>query len=297
MPIFYANIVVKILSSFFFLLSGIFWKKILIENRVNYHLIFYRTLSSIGFIILFILIFKVGGFENDIWVKPISDTYFLDWLICICICLFSFWGLYFFTSAIKIGRFSFVGSLSTTTSFFSFIVAVLIYNEITGWEKWIAIVMIVLGYLYHQSNNFSGLKFSKEVLFLLLSSLFWGVSFVLFLIPIKVFGVLYFSLILECCVLASTIGLLVFKEKRVVPYPIDTQTFLICVLIGLMICGGSILSNLALTQLPVSINILISLLFETVTILYGIMKLKEKLLVKDWVLIVCVTVGVFITLV
>ena len=280
-----------------FTISGIVWKKILSANRINYHLIFFRTLFSIGFTLLLILLFKLVGYSNSIWLKPVNLVDFAAWSICIIICLFSFWGLYFFTSALKVGRYSFVGALSTTTSFFSFITAVILYKENPGFEKWLVFFVILLAYVYHQKDSFKGFNFSKEVVFLIFSSTFWGISFVCFLIPIKVFGILYFSLILEICVLFSCVFLLIAKEKRIVPPKIDSKTLFYCSIIGFVICVGSVLSNLSLTQLPVYVNILISLLFEITTIFYNLMKFKEKLFVKDWVLISVVTIGVFLMMV
>jgi drug/metabolite transporter (DMT)-like permease len=164
-------------------------------------------------------------------------------------------------------------------------------------EQWIAFFVIFLAYIFHQREGFRSLNFSKEVVFLLVSTLFWGISYVFFLIPIKLFGVLYFSLILEFCVLISCIVLLIFKEKRILPPKIDSKTLFICSLIGLVICVGSVLSNLSLTQLPVYVNITIAICFELLTIFYGLFKLKENLAKQDWILIAGVSFGVVLMMV
>jgi hypothetical protein len=44
------SIFLKILSSLFFLGSGIIWKKILIGERKNYHFIFFRVIATLFFI-------------------------------------------------------------------------------------------------------------------------------------------------------------------------------------------------------------------------------------------------------
>ena len=117
-----------------------------------------------------------------------------------------------------------------------------------------------------------------------------------YLIPIQKFGVLNFSIMLEICVLLSCVGLLFFKEKRLVPLKIDKQSMLLCFLIGFLVAGGSLLSNFTLTQFPVSLNILIGLLFELVVLAVGLYFFREKLNTKDWLLIVFATIGGFLLL-
>jgi hypothetical protein len=105
------SFLIKILSSFCFIISGILWKTILVENKINYHLIFYRTLFSIAFTLVLILAFNFFGTDNSLFLKPFNLISAKDWGICIVICLFSFWGLFYFTSALQVGRYSLVGAL------------------------------------------------------------------------------------------------------------------------------------------------------------------------------------------
>ena len=291
MSLFAIGFVQKIIGSLFFLISGLLWKKLL-TKKLNYHVIFYRTLSSLFFILLLIIIYHFYGIESYS-VKVLYEASLWDWTFTIGLCAFSYWGLYFYTTAIQNGRYSFVTPLSGVTVLFSFFTSVFIYNESLTLLKCTALLFIIGGLLYHQKDKFINIQISKEVLFILLSSIFWGISFVLYLIPIKKFGVLNFSFILEFCVFMSTVLLLITKDKKIIPPTFDLSNLSLCILMGMMVAGGSVLSNFSLTELPVSINIMIGLLFEIFILLIGIFKFKEQLSQKDWILILLVSFGSF----
>jgi hypothetical protein len=65
---------------------------------------------------------------------------------------------------------------------------------------------------------------------------------------------------------------------------------------GFLVAGGTLLSNFTLTQFPVSLNILIGLLFELITVAVGLYFFKEKLHLKDYILIVFASIGGFLLL-
>ena len=117
-----------------------------------------------------------------------------------------------------------------------------------------------------------------------------------YLIPIKKFGVINFSVILEVCVFISCLGLLIFKEKRIIPPKLSKNGLLLCLLMGFLVAAGSFLSNFTLTLFPVSMNILIGLLFEIIILAVGIYFFREKLDKKDWLFILFASFGGFLLL-
>lgn len=286
---FNTSLLLKIISSLFFLISGIVWKKVLVIGGKNYHYIFYRVIATLFFFLLIKYYFQYTEIEN--FNKVISVITFKDWIVCVSICLFSFWGLYFYTEALQNGRLSFIAPLNGIAPVFSFITSVIIFNETLSFPKYISLILFCIGLFLHQKDKLVDFKISKEVLLTLLFSLIWGISFVLYLIPIKNFGVINFSIILELCVFVSCIGLLVFKEKRVLPPRLNNNNLLLCLLMGFLVAGGSLLSNFTLTQFPVSLNILIGLLFELIVLVVGLYFFREKLNNKDWLLIALATIG------
>lgn len=291
---FNTSLLLKIISSLFFLISGIVWKKILNNGVENYHYIFYRVIATLFFFFLIQFYFQYNEIEN--FHKSISVVDYKDWIICVFICLFSFWGLFFYTEALQNGRLSFIAPLIVISSAISFITSLLVYNEALSIAKYISILLILTGLFLHQKEKLTAFKISNEVLLIMLFSVFWGISFVLYLIPIKKFGVLNFSIILELCVFISCVGLLVFKEKRIIPPKLNISELLLCLLMGLLVAGGSLLANFTLTQLPVSLNILIGLLFELIVLAVGLYFFREKLNKKDWILIALATIGGFLLL-
>lgn len=152
-------------------------------------------------------------------------------------------------------------------------------------------MLILIGLFLHQREKWFDFTISKEVFYTLMFTIIWGISFVLFSIPIKIFGVLNFSIILEVCVFASCIVLLVFKEKRITPPKPSNHHLWLCLLMGFLVAGGSLLSNFTLTLFPVSLNILLGLVFEMIVLIIGLYFFSEKLARKDWILIGITTVS------
>lgn len=286
---FQTSLIIKIISAVFFFISGIVWKKILSLDVKNYHFIFYRVIASLFFLLLIKFYFLF--YDLDLTIKNQFFPSIWDWFICVLICLFSFWGLYFYTKALQNGRVSFIVPVSGITSFFSFITSIVIFDEIINLSKYLSFIAIVIGVIIHQKNNILKIKFSREFLFTLLSNFVWGISFVLYLIPIKKFGVLNFSIILEICVLLSCFLLIVYNDKKVLPPKIHNRDMWFCILMGFLIAGGSFLSNFTLILFPVSLNILIGLIFEVLILTSGLYFFKEKLLKEDWILITFITIS------
>ncbi len=289
---FKTSLILKIISSLFFLLSGILWKKVLMAGGRNYHFIFYRVLFTLV-LFGFIYYFNQNNEPTSIAIFQLPIT---DWAICIGVCMLSFWGLYFYTEALQNGRLSFIAPLNGISYLFTIITSILIFNESLNTPKFLALLLVLTGLFIHQMYNFMNFKISKEVLLTLLFSIIWGISFVLYLIPIKKFGVLNFSIILELCVCFSCMGLLIFKEKILVPSSLSKNNLLICMLMGFLVAGGSLFGNFTLTQIPVSLNILIGLFFELLVLAVGLFFFREKLNSNDWMLIAFATIGGFLLL-
>jgi uncharacterized membrane protein len=285
----FSAIILKIISSTFFLFSGIIWKNVIVRN-INYRVIFYRSIFSIGSTLLAILAFSKLDI-TDYSIQDFNNGTIFDWLFTISICFFSFFGLYYYTNALKIGRYSFVTPFVSTASIFSFLTALLFFNEELSIYNISSFGLLTIGILYHQKDQLKDFKLNKEILLSLLCAFFWGVSFVLYLIPIKKFGVLNFSLILEVCVFLSSMGILIYKEKKLAPRLLSKRSMELSVVIGLLVTGGNITAHYALDNMPIIINIVVALIFEAIMLVVGIKIFKEKFLIKDWVLIIIITLA------
>lgn len=278
-------ILLKILSLLLFLISGLIWKKISGKTTINYHLIFFRSI----FTILTLLIIYNLNTENESKILLTNAIKTKDWIIAICIGLFSFWGLFFYTKSIQEGRFSMITPLTSITTAISFCSSLFIYDEKISSLKILSLIIILVALIYHQKKHLLHFALSKEIFFILLFSLIWGISFVLYLIPIKSFGALNFSLLLEICVTFSCVFLLLLIEKSLLPKKINLETKGWCALIGILVAFGSYFSNLCLSKFEVSFNILLGLGFEIIVLSIGLFLFKEKIGKKDWVLIISIT--------
>lgn len=289
-----SGIILKIISSTFYLFSGIIWKRVIRKN-INYRVIFYRSIFSIASTLLAILAFQKFNSVNYS-IQDFKNGTILDWLFTILLCFFSFFGLYFYTNALKIGRFGFVTPFVSTASIFSFLTALLLFNEEVSIYNLSAFGLLTFGILYHQKQQLKDFKLNKEILLSLLCAFFWGVSFVLYLIPIKKFGVLNFSLILEVCVFFTSMGILIFKEKRIVPRLLSKRSMKFSVIIGVLVTGGNITAHYALENMPIIVNIVVALIFEAIMITVGFKIFKEQFQIKDWVLILIITLATTLVL-
>ncbi len=283
------GVLIKIVSSIFYLISGLLWKRIL-PRGLNYHLIFYRTIFSILFSIVVISAFSFTDYGTG-ELDRFFQSSFKDWVFALTICFFSFYGLYYFTNALKHGRYTVVAPFISMAAVFSFGTAYFLYDEVVGLNAVLSFIFLFGALVYHQFSYLKTFRLSKEIYLCLLSSLFWGVSFVLYPISIEAFGVYNFSLILELCVLLSCVYLTVLKEntlKLTLPNKADLK---ICFWIGLCVAGGNIGANYSLQNIAIYLNIIIAVLFEAAMILAGLYWFKEKLRMRDWVLVIGITVG------
>ena len=86
----FLGIVLKIISSTFYLFSGIIWKKV-IRRNINYRVIFYRSIFSIASTLLAILVFSKMEI-TDYSLQDFKNGTFLDWLFTILLCFLVFLG-------------------------------------------------------------------------------------------------------------------------------------------------------------------------------------------------------------
>tara|TARA_B100001564_G_C20568178_1_gene636997 strand:+ start:130 stop:1014 length:885 start_codon:yes stop_codon:yes gene_type:complete len=290
----FSAIILKIISSLFYLFSGIVWKKV-IKRNINYRVIYYRSIFSIISTLLAILAFQKFN-SVDYSIQDFKNGTILDWLFTISLCFFSFFGLYYYTNALKIGRYGFVTPFVSTASIFSFLTALLFFNEEASIYNLSSFGLLTFGILHHQKDQLKDFRLNKEILLSIFCAFFWGVSFVLYLIPIQKFGVLNFSLILEVCVFFSAMGILIFKEKRIVPRLLSKRSMRLSVIIGVLVTGGNITAHYALENMPIIINIVVALIFEAIMITVGFKIFKEQFQIKDWALILIITLATTLVL-
>ena len=88
-----SGIILKIISSTFYLFSGIIWKRVIRKN-INYRVIFYRSIFSIASTLLAILAFQKFNSVNYS-IQDFKNGTILDWLFTILLCFLVFLGFTF----------------------------------------------------------------------------------------------------------------------------------------------------------------------------------------------------------
>lgn len=105
-------------------------------------------------------------------------------------------------------------------------------------------------------------------------------------------GVLPFSLLLEITVLVTSLFLVRNNLGRL-DFQLDefSKYAPIIAVMGLAVFFGVLFNNISLTQIPVSLLITIGLAGEALTILYGMLRFKERLSTNEWLAVAWSTVG------
>ena len=225
-------------------------------------------------------------------IKPLSNIPWWFWLTSIALCVFSYFGLYYFTNAVQQGKISLVAPLGAVAQLFGILTALLAFGETISITKASASVLFVLSIIQVSYRKGHGITFTKQVVFIVLSCFFWGISFPLFLFPVREMGVLPFSLLLEITVLVTSLFLVRNNLGRL-DFQLDefSKYAPIIAVMGLAVYFGVLFNNISLTQIPVSLLITIGLAGEALTILYGMLRFKERLSTNEWLAVAWSTVG------
>lgn len=273
------------------MLSGILWKRVLDHGVASHKLILLRAICSLGVLSVLWGITKYFDIELLDTLGNTPSASMLDYVWAVAIGLLSFWGLYAYSGALTKGRYSFVASLAAISTTVSMVASVLIHGELPTAMQVCAASCIICGLIYHQRAAIREQSFSKELAWTLLCNLLWGVSFVLYAIPIRQLGSFRFTLILECCVLVSAGLLSCFNMSTPPLRSLTSANIAACAVVGVLVAAGSLLSNIALGQISVLLNILIGFVFEVLVLIVGWMVFKESLTKDDWVLIVITSIA------
>lgn len=259
-------------SSAFYGFSNAYWKKA-IQDAPFLQVIFSRGLYTTSFFgLCYFADFQWGIFTPWLGERPAFTAGELT--LSIGLCVFSFFGLYFFVRSLKTEAVSLVSPISSI-NLFGLLTAVLFLGETWGFAYSMATLCVVGGvFLLFQSDwHFSSISsFLKALGGSILASFFWGVSYSLFKYPVAWLGVLPFSFLLELCVtLCVGVFLLIQKQKwqQIPQAPIR--------ILALCIMLGSILLNIAYKTATITQIIFVSKSQLVLTLVFGQILYREKL--------------------
>lgn len=260
-----------LLSSSFYGFSNAYWKKA-IQGYSFLQVIFTRGLYTTTFFgMCYFADYQWGMFTPWLGVRPVFDLVQLAQSLGLCI--FSFFGLYFFVRSLKSKTVSLVAPISSI-NLFGLLTAVLLLGE--SWKISFSIAALcVLGgiiLIFQNEWHFTSIRsFVKALGGSILASFFWGVSYALFKYPVAWLGVLPFSFLLELCVTLCVGGFLLFQKQKWQPIPqTPIRILALCLILG------TIFLNIAYKTATVTQIIFVSKFQLILTLLFGQILYREK---------------------
>ena len=259
-------------SSAFYGFSNAYWKKA-IQDAPFLQVIFVRGLYTTSFFgLCYLADFQWSIFTPWLGIRPAFNL--VQLAMSVGLCLFSFFGLYFFVRSLKSQAVSLVVPVSSI-NLFGLLTAVLFLGESWGLSFSIATFCVVGGiFLIFQSDwHFSSKgALLKALVGSILASFFWGVSYALFKYPVAWLGVLPFSFLLELCVTLCVGVFLFFQKQKWQQIPQNP-----ILILALCIILGSVFLNIAYKTATVTQIIFVSKSQLVLTLIFGQILYGEKI--------------------
>ena len=251
-------------------------------------------------LLLFTSLHYLGYAKPFIYInKNLFQTNY--WLYSILICIFCSLGLVCYVSSLKQKLVAVAVSLSSI-NIFGITAATIFFNETFLAKHFISLLIATIGILFiliKEQANQQKIKFDiRSISLPILASMFWGVGYTLFKIPLQWMGALTLSLLIECTVLVVAFIIIVANKKlslhKFSLAFITTPHFYIS---GLLLVGGSIFVNIALTKLSIAnVNILGMFTFP-VSIIAAFIFNNEKPTIREWLGMFFITASILFLLI
>lgn len=277
------------LSVFSFALSNCLWIYPLKRLSFLEVIIIRSLLTSVLFWVLFAA--EELGLIPQLYTKP-TEPQSLTVVYSVLLCVFSFFGLYFYVKSLKAEKVGIAVPVSNISSFFGVAVAVFFLGEQVHFTFYISFLLAFAGVMLVNNKPVKSFRFTRGVHYNLLAAFFWGVSFALFVIPVKALGAVLFSAILEITVFLCSIFLFYTENKKwfFPVYHID-KSIIALALLGF---GGVIFYNLSFLYLPVSTISLLSTITPAFSVLFATILFRERLRLWQYVGVVTILLGLLL---
>ena len=287
-----AFIIIRILSLFCFFISDLLWIKPIKSGIPNYVLIFIRSIFTALIFTTIWLVLKQSMADIAIDNNLLKESYqnsLMFYLSAVLLCLFSFWGLYFFTSSLKLNKFSFVAPLANLGFIFTILTSFWVYqtsitsNQIIALIIFAVTVMVVLKQI--PLNDFKLL-----VVPIVLTHFFWDTAVVFYPLIIDSIGIIPFCLLMEVCVMISS-GILVVVNSKIISWYLIKPHLIRAIFMAIVICTAVFLFSTSLTYLPVLVVVTLGLLTKIIRLTYGYTVLKERLDKNEVTVLLLMVIG------
>lgn len=217
---------------------------------------------------------------------------FTEILQAIALSVFSYFGLFFYVKSLHEEKVSIAVPVSSISAFFGVATAIIYLGEPLRFSFFIVLILFAVGVTFINNKPIKNFRMSKGVRYNLAAAFFWGVSFALFIFPVKALGAVLFSFILEAVVCTCSL-ILLRRENGVWSFPL-AQTDKYILALAVLGFGGVIFYNLSLLHLPVSSISLLSTITPALSVVIASVLFREKLTLPQYVGILITLAGLFL---
>lgn len=272
---------------FLALLSMLFWglsdvlTKVSLSKSSKWLVLFLGQLF--GAFIIFVLAFFLGELGNFF-------SYGLIYLLLIS--LVNFIGFFFFYKAIAKKGVALTSPIINSWAFITVILSIFFYNETISLVQAVAIILILFGIFLITFKKQEKIAFDSTFVFALLAMITFALFFFLLKIPIEIFGVLLVVLGVRLFTSILSVPFLVVKKINI--SNIKLFALLAILGVGLLDTFGFLAYSFSMNYAPVSIVAPIGSSVPIVSVILGVLVLKEKLNTRQKIGIITTIAGLLL---
>ena len=209
------SLVLGVLSMLCYGISNVYWKFASNDEDYTYLVIFRGLLASL---LLGIFSFLCNHYNLKYFTAIESTPSLVDYFLCICLCLICSLGLIFFLSSLRYQQLSVTIPL-TAINIFNILTTVFVLHESGRKIYFVSFPLTVIGVLCIHIFRFNktSTKWNSGVIYALLASFFWGVTYPFFKYFSNKIGAIPLSFISETCVTFSACIWLFFSKPKLKP--------------------------------------------------------------------------------
>jgi len=201
-------------------------------------------------------------------------------------------GMYTFYKAMKKKGVALTSPITNAWVLVTVILGLIFYNEVLSGLHWLAIVLIVGGVFAITLKKTQKITFDSSFIYAVLSMIIWGIFFFLLKIPNLIFGAIIVTSSIK--LLTSFFSVPILIKKKINLFQTKPKVLFYMILIGILDSVGFLAFNFALNYSPVSIVSAIGSSVPVVSVLLGVMILKEELTKKQRFGIIAAIIGLIL---
>lgn len=204
-------------------------------------------------------------------------------------------GMYTFYKSVKKKGLALTSPIMNAWVFITVILGLIFYNEVISNLQWLAIVFIVGGVIAVTIKKQQKIKFDSSFIYAITSMIIWGIFFFLLKVPNLIFGAIIVTSSIK--LLSSAFSVPILIQKKIKLFQTKHRVLCYIILIGILDSIGFLAFNFALNYSPVSIVSAISSAVPVVSVILGVIILKENLTTGQKIGIITAIIGlIFISI-